>query len=170
MDRNILRDTVLLQTECLHFEAYVHVCAIMWRVVWKELRGLTNSKGLEINPLQLNDLYDSLYDMGTLLQTDNSLQILEVDYRPWPHVYRSGKRAKQFYEKIEKGKDQDLERLTAFRGRGDVDKYISILQNVLKLFGAGIHSSLRYTMGDYFKSTEGTLRNELRPVRFRVLN
>jgi hypothetical protein len=79
MDRNIIRDTVLLQIECLHFEAYVHVCAIMWRVVWKELRGLTNSKGLEINPLQLNDLYDSLYDMGTLLQTEKSLQILEVD-------------------------------------------------------------------------------------------
>jgi hypothetical protein len=41
---------------------------------------------------------------------------------------------------------------------------------VLKLFGAGYHSSLRYTMGDYLKSTEGTLRNELRPVRFRFLN
>jgi predicted component of type VI protein secretion system len=33
-----------MQVECLHFEAYVHVCTIMWRVVFKELRGLTNSK------------------------------------------------------------------------------------------------------------------------------
>lgn len=41
---NILRDSVLMQAECLHFEAYVHVCTIMWRVVFKELRGLTNSK------------------------------------------------------------------------------------------------------------------------------
>jgi hypothetical protein len=41
---NVLRDSVLMQTECLHFEAYVHVCTIMWRVVFKELRGLTNSK------------------------------------------------------------------------------------------------------------------------------
>jgi hypothetical protein len=62
------------------------------------------------------------------------------------------------------------ERLTVFRGRGDVDKYISILQDLPKLFGAGILSSLRYTMGDYLKSTEGTLRNELRPVPFLFLN
>jgi hypothetical protein len=41
---NVLRDSVLMQAECLHFEAYVHVCTIMWRVVFKELRGLTNSK------------------------------------------------------------------------------------------------------------------------------
>ncbi len=41
---NILRDSVLMHAECLHFEAYVHVCTIMWRVVFKELRGLTNSK------------------------------------------------------------------------------------------------------------------------------
>ena len=44
-DSNVLRDSVLMQAECLHFEAYLHVCAIMWRVVFKELRGLTNSKG-----------------------------------------------------------------------------------------------------------------------------
>jgi hypothetical protein len=42
---NILRDSVLMQAECIHFEAYIHVCTIMWRVVFKELRGLTNSKG-----------------------------------------------------------------------------------------------------------------------------
>ena len=53
-DPNILRDSVLIQMECLYFEAYVHVGAIMWRVVFKELRGLTNSKGLELNPMALN--------------------------------------------------------------------------------------------------------------------
>jgi hypothetical protein len=53
-DSNILRDSVLIQMECLYFEAYVHVGAIMWRVVFKELRGLTNSKGLELNPMALN--------------------------------------------------------------------------------------------------------------------
>jgi hypothetical protein len=53
-DSNILRDSVLIQMECLYFEAYVHVGAIMWRVVFRELRGLTNSKGLELNPMALN--------------------------------------------------------------------------------------------------------------------
>ncbi len=45
---------MLIQMECLYFEAYVHVGAIMWRVVFRELRGLTNSKGLELNPMALN--------------------------------------------------------------------------------------------------------------------
>ena len=44
-EANILRDSLLVTLECVHFEAYVHVNAIMWRVVFKELRGLTNSKG-----------------------------------------------------------------------------------------------------------------------------
>jgi hypothetical protein len=53
-DPNILRDSVLMQLECLYFEAYVHVGAIMWRVIFRESRALTNSKGLELNPLALN--------------------------------------------------------------------------------------------------------------------
>jgi hypothetical protein len=42
---NVLRDSVLMLAECIHFEGYIHVCTIMWRVVFKELRGLTNSTG-----------------------------------------------------------------------------------------------------------------------------
>ena len=42
-EANLLRDSLLVTLESLHFEAYVHVNAIMWRVVFKELRGLTNS-------------------------------------------------------------------------------------------------------------------------------
>ncbi len=53
-DPNVLRDSVLIQMECLYFEAYVHVGVIMWRVVFRELRALTNSKGLELTPLALN--------------------------------------------------------------------------------------------------------------------
>jgi hypothetical protein len=43
-EANILRDSLLVTLECVHFEAYGHVNAIMWRVVFKELRGLTNSE------------------------------------------------------------------------------------------------------------------------------
>jgi hypothetical protein len=89
LESNILRDSVLMQAECLHFEAYVHVCTIMWRVVFKELRGLTNSKGLELHPLELNNLYEYLYDLGTKLQTKECLQILNDGFRPWPHVFKN---------------------------------------------------------------------------------
>jgi hypothetical protein len=65
-EANLLRDSLLVSLECLHFEAYVHVNAVLWRVVFKELRGLTNSKGLEISPTELNTLYEYLYDLGTI--------------------------------------------------------------------------------------------------------
>ena len=47
---NVLRDSVLMLAECLHFEAYIHVCSIMWRLVFLELRELTNSKGTYTHP------------------------------------------------------------------------------------------------------------------------
>ena len=65
-EANLLRDSLLVSLECLHFEAYVHVNAVLWRVVFRELRGLTNSKGLEISPTELNTLYEYLYDLGTI--------------------------------------------------------------------------------------------------------
>jgi hypothetical protein len=78
----------------MHFEAYVHANAIMWKVshpdphprtnpdtypypqvAFEELRGLTNKtdlqeKGVGLNPMELNDLYDHLWNLGTLLQGD----------------------------------------------------------------------------------------------------
>ncbi len=60
----------------------MHVNTIMWRVVFKELRGLTNSKGLELNPMELNGLYENLYDLGIMLQGDSSLLVFEKGYRP----------------------------------------------------------------------------------------
>jgi hypothetical protein len=67
-DPNILRDSVLTQLEFLYFEAYVHVGAIMWRVVFRELRALTNSKGLELNLFALNR-YILHYHSHTLTQS-----------------------------------------------------------------------------------------------------
>jgi hypothetical protein len=80
--QNVLRDTVSMQTECTHFEAYVHVNTIMWHVVFKELRGLTSSKGLELNPIELNSLYEDLYELGHNLQSDRCMRVFEDGFRP----------------------------------------------------------------------------------------
>ena len=101
-DANVLRDSILIQLETLHFEAYCHVCALMWRVVFWELRGLTNSTGLEIDPLTLNEIYEHLYDLGKLLQTDQALTIIEPMFRPWPHIYQNKQRSKQFYTRLQR--------------------------------------------------------------------
>jgi hypothetical protein len=54
----------------------------MWRVIFKELRGLTNSKGLEIDPLTLNGMYEQLYDVGNLLQTNACLSVFDLSLLP----------------------------------------------------------------------------------------
>ena len=159
---NVLRDSILIQMETIYFEAYCHVCALMWRVIFKELRALTNSKGLEIDPLTLNGIYEQLYDVGTLMQTNACLSLFEPSFRPWPHVYQNKQRSKLFYSKLERTLESDMERLRAYHGRADEVKYESMLVKVLGLFGQGIIASLEFTMKDYLHQTSGHLRSELR--------
>ncbi len=45
---DILRDSVLTRLENLHYEAYVHVNAIMWKVAFEELRALINKKTFKL--------------------------------------------------------------------------------------------------------------------------
>ena len=163
-EANVLRDSILIQLETLHFEAYVHVSAVMWRVIFKELRGLTNSKGLELNPIELNILYEKLYDVGTLLQTEDALKILEPSFRPWPHIFQNNGRSKKFYTNIEKTLASDMKLLRSFCGRADEEKYRLMLLAVFKLFGKGIVDSLEYTMKDYLKQTNGEYQTEGRPT------
>ena len=58
----------------------------MWRVVYRELRAVTNDATLALNPMELNDIYDHLWDVGTLLTSEDSLTILEEGFRPWPKI------------------------------------------------------------------------------------
>ena len=56
----------------------------MWRQVFRELRALTNDKTMKVNPLQLNELYDHLWNVGELLTTESCLELFDDDFRPWP--------------------------------------------------------------------------------------
>ncbi len=157
-DPNVLRDSILIQLETLHFEAYAHVCALMWRVIFKELRGLTNSKGLEIGPLALNVIYEQLYDVGSLLQTENCMVVFDSLFRPWPHIYQNKKRSKKFYSHLEVNLERDMNKLRGFKGRADEEKYTGMVKQVLGLFGKGIITSLEYTMKNYLRQTDGHLQ------------
>jgi hypothetical protein len=161
-DPNVLRDSILIQLETLHFEAYVHICALMWRVIFKELRGLTNSKGLEIGPLDLNIIYEQLYDLGNLLQTDECMVVFNARFRPWPHIYQNKNRSKKFYQRLEVHLERDMNNLRAFKGRADEDKYTGMMKKVLGLFGKGIVTSLEYTMKNYLSQTDGSLQSGTR--------
>ena len=140
-DANILRDSVLIQIECIYFEAYVHVNAILWRVVFRELRALTNGKGPQLSPLALNGLYEYMYDLGLMLQTDKSLSVFDNHFRPWPHIYLDRGRAAKFYKGLDANLEQDIARLRNFEARADSLNYIGLIRTVLKLFGMDIIDS-----------------------------
>jgi hypothetical protein len=158
-EANILRDTCLIQVECLHFEAYIHVTAVLWRQVFKELRGLTNSKGIELNPLELNHFYECLYDFGILLQSDRCFDVFNNNFRAWPHIYKSGGRSKRFYDKIERHINEDLTTLRSYSNREDTTNYCAVMKQVLGKFGEGIHGSLTFTLKKYLRQTNGELQN-----------
>ena len=158
---NILRDSVLTRIENNHYEAYVHCCAIMWKCVFQELRGLTNTNSI-LNPMELNDLYDHLWNVGVLLQSEESLSIVADEFRPWPRVRFNEPASRLFYEKLERNKVIERAELRRFETKQDLDVYQPILMEVIHLFGTAIHTSLERTMGKYLKATEGVYRNELR--------
>ena len=165
---NVLRDSVLTRLENMNYEAYVHVCAILWKVAFEELRGLTNKKsiqdsGVGLNPMELNDLYDHMWNMGSLLQSEDCLSVLEIDYRPWPRVRYSEGPSRSYYNHLEKNKAAEREELRQFEKKSDIVVYRPILIEVLQLFGTAIHTSLERTLGKYLKATDGIFRNDLRP-------
>ncbi len=87
----------------------MHVNAIMWKVAFEELRALTNKKNLQavgvgLNPMELNDLYDHLWNLGTLLQGEDALTVLNETFRPWPRVRLSQAPSRIYYIHLEKNK------------------------------------------------------------------
>ncbi len=61
----------------MQFEAFIHVNAVMWRVMYRELRVLTNDKKMALNPMDLNDLYEEAWSVGALLQTEDWSTIMD---------------------------------------------------------------------------------------------
>ena len=166
LDANTLRDSVsqLLENHCM--QAYIHACAALWEFVFAELRALTNSTTVELSPVELNDVYDKLYELGTLLQGANALDIFKDGYRPWPihtgssgwHAKRSSKELKSEDAAVLGNKQDELRKLLrSYESREDAAAYTPVLKQVLRLFGEGIHESLNRTMSNYLEKTGGDM-------------
>ncbi len=80
----------------------------MWRVVYRELRAVTNDASLALNPMELNDIYDHLWDVATLLTSADSLTILDEGFRPWPKIHHGSEESWDFYDIHERHKEDDL--------------------------------------------------------------
>ncbi len=90
--------------EIIHYENYVHVNAIMWRVVYRELRALTNDSTMNLNPMEINELYEAVWNVSVDLQSDEALSILDLDYRPWPKVKEGTEASIDFYRVHDRNK------------------------------------------------------------------
>ena len=112
--------------------------------------------------MELNNLYEHLYDLGIKLQTKECLQILNDGYRPWPHVFKNKGQSKLFYRAVDRNLSDDLVRIRLNKNREDYVKYESIMLEVFNCFGLGIIDSLEFTMKNYLKQTGGELQNDNR--------
>jgi hypothetical protein len=118
--------------------------------------------GIELNPLELNSLYENLYDLGTMLQTNECMGVFEEGFRPLPHIYKDKGRAKKFYNATDRDLTEDLHRLRPKLEREDASKYTGVMCEIFGCFGSGIIDSLEYTLKDYLRQTNGGLRNDVR--------
>ena len=109
--------------------------------------------------MEMHDCYDHLWRMGTLLQGDDALDVLEEGYRPWPRVHPEDVQCQNWYVQNEARKPATLATLRMFLEQEDADEYAAVLRQVLALVGEGIHESLARTMGDYLEETKGKYRN-----------
>ena len=158
----------------------------MWRVVYRELRAVTNDAKIALNPMELNDIYDHLWDVATLLTSEDCLSIFDEGFRPWPKIKHGSEKSWDFYDIHERHKARDLGGmptpnltltitvilsvipnlprtptlvLRRYEEREDVETYRVVLMEVLNLFGEGIKESLTRTMGAYLESTGGRQSN-----------
>ena len=82
LDANILQDSVFIRLQLLHFQFFFHVGAVEFEVAFEELRALTNSTGVAMDPTELNEIYEYLWTHGTLQIGDSCLDVFDLDYRP----------------------------------------------------------------------------------------
>jgi hypothetical protein len=157
LEANVLRDSVLQRLELFHFQAHTHTCAIMWECAFKELRALTNSSDVDLNPLELHDVHDCLWTVGVKLQGDSPLTVL--DERPWPKVRPDDPAAQRMHAKLETGAAEKKATLRLDRRGENKKEHNVVLTDVLRLFGEGIHEPLTRTMGHCLKNTNGKWQN-----------
>ena len=82
----------------------------------------------------MNDLYECLWHVDELLQTENCLVIFDEDFRPWPKLPAENG-GEKFYAIHDRDKGTDLRHLRAFETREDIGVYRTVLMEVFKLFG-----------------------------------
>ena len=155
LDANTLRDSVLMRLELFHFDAFIFVSAVMWATVYDELRSLTNSKVVSLNPMELHAIYDNLWSVVEILRSSGCMDILAEDFRPWEKVKADDENVQEMYKKLDRKSASRRESFLKHLNRPDAAEYKTVVRDVFSLFGEGIQESLQRTMGEYLSSCGG---------------
>jgi hypothetical protein len=121
---------------------------------------LDERQKLALNPMDLNDLYEEVWNVGALLQTDESPAVMEDGFRPWSRVKEGTEASWDFYDILDRNKAADLLILRKYQDREDIDSYTVVLKEIFHLFGQAIHESLTRTMGLYLEAISGINQNK----------
>lgn len=170
VESHVLSDSCLVRFTELHNQAYIHVLAIVWVNVFEELRALTNSSAAELNPLELSKVYDQVWEYASVLQGQNALSVLDINYRAWERLpsmakWYANREKKQLHgipdasgakrARLGSRLKEVCRRLFDLDARGDRDRYEPILLEVLDIFGKSVHVSFRRTMKEFLEATDG---------------
>ena len=168
LEPNLLRDSVYIRLRELPFVADIHVLAITYHTIYDELRAMTNSNDMSLDPFELAVYYEHLWQVGVMLKDhDTQMEIFDVDYRPWPihekmqtwlnkrdavQVVKSGTNKQKVFKREFIG---NLLRMNASAQNEDWPAYESYLRSCLTFMGEGIHESLQRTCKDFLGVTNG---------------
>jgi hypothetical protein len=133
----------------------------MWASCFHELRTLTNSAQVNLNPLELHGLHDHLHAVGHLLISNNAMGTLDGDCRPWPNARPDDEEMKEWCAAHAKSTAKRKATLRSCTSRADLPQHKEVLKEFLATFGEGTHESLERTSGDFFEVHTGKKRNEL---------
>ncbi len=53
---------------------------------------------MNLNPMEINDVYEEVWSVGVLLQSENALSCLDLDYRSWPKIKEDTEESREFYK------------------------------------------------------------------------
>ena len=54
--------------------------------------------------MELSDVYEHVWNLGLTLQSQESLEVLELSYRPWPKVREAEAGSIAFYKVLERAR------------------------------------------------------------------
>jgi hypothetical protein len=54
--------------------------------------------------MEINDVYEEVWNVGVLLQSEEALTILELDFRPWPKIKEGTEESLEFYKVHDRNK------------------------------------------------------------------